>query len=77
MIFGNMKGKTVTPLTLYNKPLEFVSQWTYLGSTIVAGASLSFSCKKELSNFYRSFNSLLTSVQKPNELVHMHLMYSN
>ena len=48
MIFGNMKGKTVTPLTLYNKPLEFVSQWTYLGSTNVAGASLSFSCKKEL-----------------------------
>ena len=42
MIFGNMKGKTVTPLTLYNKPLEFVSQWTYLGSTIVAGLSVFF-----------------------------------
>ena len=77
MIFGNMKGKTITPLTLYNKPLEFVSQWTYLGSTIVAGVSLSFSCRKELSNFYRSLNSLLTSVQKPDELVLMHLMYTN
>ena len=56
---------------------QFVSQWTYLGSTIVAGVSLSFSCRKELSNFYRSINSLLTSIQKPNELVLMHLMYAN
>ena len=77
MIFGGTKGKIITPLTLYNEPLEFVPQWTYLGSTVVAGPSLTFSCKKELSNFYRSINSLLASIQKPNELVLMNLMYPN
>ena len=77
MIFGNIKGKNVTPLTLYNKPLEFVPQWTYLGVTIVAGSSLTFSCKNELSSFYRSLNSLLSSIQKPNELVLMKLLYTN
>ena len=30
-----------------------------------------------LHNFYRSFNSLLSAVQKPNELVLMTLLYSN
>ena len=77
MFFGNTKGKSVTPLTLYNEPLEFVPQWTYLGSTVVAGTTLTFTCKKELSNFYRSLNSLFNSNQKPNELVLMNLMYAN
>ena len=77
LIFGDMKGKTIAPLLLDNTPLEFVPEWTYLGATIVSGASLAFSCKKELSNFYRSFNSLLSSIQKPNELVLMNLLYSN
>ena len=49
----------------------------YLDVTIVSGAKLSFSCKKELSNFYRSFNCLLSAVRKPNELVMMNLLYSN
>ena len=77
MIFGDMKGKSITPLFLYNDPLEYVSQWRYLGATVVAGAKLTFSCKQELSNFYRSLNCLLSAVQKPNELVQMNLMYSN
>ena len=72
-----MKKKVIDPLILYNTPLEFVPNWTYLGATIVSGASLTFSCKKELSNFYRSFNSLLSSNQKPDELVLMNLLYSN
>ena len=52
MIFGNTKGKNVTPLTLYNEPLEFVPQWTYLGVTIVAGSSLSFLCFKGALEFF-------------------------
>ena len=77
LIFGETKDKCVNPLLLYDTPLEFVPQWTYLGATIVAGKTLTFSCKKELSNFYRSINSLLSAIQKPNELVLMNLLYSN
>ena len=76
LIFGDTKDKCVNPLLLYNTPLEFVPQWTYLGATVVAGKTLTFSCKKELSNFYRSINSLLSAIQKPNELVLMNLLYS-
>ena len=77
LIFGNMKEKTIDPLILNNVALDYESQWTYLGTTIVAGSTLSFSCKKELSCFYRSINSLLSAVQKPNEIVLMNLLYSN
>ena len=77
LIFGKTKGVTIAPLLLKNEPLESVSKWVYLGVTIVAGPQLSFSCKKELSSFYRSFNSLLSTVRKPNELVLMNLLYSN
>ena len=66
LIFGNVKGKTFHPLTLKHEPMEYVTQWTYLGATIVAGPTLSFTCKRELCNFYRFFNCLLSSVQKPN-----------
>ena len=77
LIFGNTKSKTFAPLTLKNESMEYVSQWTYLGATVVAGTTLSFTCKRELGNFYRSFNSLLSTVQKPNELVLMNLLYTN
>ena len=77
MIFGGMKGKFISPLSLYNQSLEFVSQWRYLGATIIEGTTLTFSCKQELSNFYRSLNCLLSAIHKPNELVLMNLLYSN
>ena len=77
MIFGDTKDQTIAPILLMNEPIECVSQWVYLGVTVVAGKSLSFLCKRELSNYYRSFNSLLSAVQKPNELVLMNLLYSN
>ena len=77
LIFGCTKSKTFSPLSLGHESMEYVSQWTYLGATIVAGRTLSFTCRRELSNFYRSFNCLLSAVQKPNELVLMNLLYSN
>ena len=77
LIFGKTKSKTFAPLFLKHEPMEYVSKWAYLGVTVVAGTTLSFTCKRELANFYRSINSLLSSVQKPNELVLMNLLYSN
>ena len=77
MIFGGMKGKFIAPLSLYNEPLEYVSQWRYLGASIIEGKTLGFSCKHELSNFYRSMNCLLSAIRKPNEVVLMNLLYTN
>ena len=77
LLFGKTKGLSVEPLILNSQPIEFVSQWKYLGATIVTGDCVSFSTQSELSTFYRSFNSLMSSTRKPNELVLINLLYSN
>ena len=51
-------------------------EWVYLGTTVVAGKSLTFSSANDLRSFYRSCNSVLSVVRKPNELVQMTLLYS-
>ena len=71
-----MKGNTIDPLMLDNKPLDFVPQWSYLGTTIISGNDITFSTRSEFSKSYRSYNSLLSVVQKPNTLVLMNLLYS-
>ena len=77
MIFGSTNNKLINPLYLNNEPIDFVSQWTYLGTTIVAGTEVLFTCRSDLAKFYRSFNSIFSSVHKPNDLVLMTLLYSN
>ena len=77
LVFGDMKGKTIDTLFLNNMPVEIVSEWTYLGTTIISGKNISFSTQKELSKFYRSFNSIMSAIQKPNSLVLMNILYSN
>ena len=54
---------------LNGKSLDFVSEWKYLGITVVAGTSPNFSVKPALASFYRSVNSVLS--------VLMSLLYSN
>ena len=77
LIFGDMKCKNVDPLFLNGKPIDTVSKWNYLGTTITSGNRVSFSTQKELSAFFRSFNSILSATQKPNCLVLMNILYSN
>ena len=62
---------------LNGKSLDFVSEWKYLGITVVAGTSLNFSVKPALASFYRSVNSVLSVLKKPDESVVMSLLYSN
>ena len=62
---------------LNGKSLDFVSEWKYLGITVVAGTSPNFSVKPALASFYRSVNSVLSVLKKPDESVLMSLLYSN
>ena len=75
--FGKMNSTTILPLVLDNKPIEFVEKWTYLGTMVCSGEKISFSTQCDLSKFFRSFNSILSAIRKPNELVLMNLLYSN
>ena len=61
---------------LNGQQIEYVSQWTYLGTTIVSGKDFSFSPTNDLCSFFRSANSVLSVQRKPNELVQMNLLYS-
>ena len=76
MLFGQFKNIDVAPLYLNGQPIDYVTEWVYLGTTIVAGKVFSFSPKKELRSFYRSVNSILSSIRKANEMVLMRLLYS-
>ena len=75
--FGKRDVNLISPLTLDNEKIEFVSSWKYLGCTILSGKDLSFSTTSELSSFHASCNSIMRSVRRPNELVLMNLLYSN
>ena len=75
LLFGN-RMNTVSPLYINSQPIEYVTEWSYLGTTIVSGKNLSFSHIKDLRSFYRSANSVLSAIRKPNEMVQMHLLYS-
>ena len=55
-------------MLLDGKPIDFVKEWQYLGVTVVTVLSHSPQ---------RSVNSLLASFRKPDELVLMHLLYTN
>ena len=77
LLFGKTKSVEVDNLILNDKPLEFVHEWRYLGVTVVAGSSISFSAKPALASFYRAVNSIFSVLRKPDESVLMSLLYSN
>ena len=78
LIFGKSKnlGRTA-PLTIYERPIEIVDQWRYLGFHVKSGDSFSFSAQPDLSSFRRAANCLLNTCYRPSEEVMMKLLYTN
>ena len=77
LLFGKATVDQITPIILNGKPLQFVSEWKYLGITVIAGNKLTFSAKPALSAYYRSVNSIMSVLRKPDETVLMNLLFSN
>ena len=75
MIIGNQRN-CIKPLSLNGTSIDIVTEWRYLGTTLVAGKELSFSARSELRSFYCSVNSLLSAQRKPNESVLLNLLYT-
>ena len=76
LVFGK-KSLDFAPLLLNNESIEVVSEWKYLGCTLISNkGKLTFSNRSELCSFYGSSNSILRAVCRPNELVLMKLLYS-
>ena len=76
LLFGQFKNINVAPLLINDQPVEYVHEWSYLGTTIVSGKKLSFSALNDRRSFFRSANSILSVRQRPNEMVQMKLLYS-
>ena len=76
MYFGK-KTNCIAPVLLNNVPLEFVSNWKYLGVTIVDGKSFSFSARPDISNFFRSTNAIINVLNNAHEHTLLYLLHSN
>ena len=77
MYFGkNYRNFTCYPLVLNNEPLEFVSEWKYLGVILQSDSNFSCSAKKPRAAFLGSSNSILGTLRGPSEIVQMRLLYS-
>lgn len=68
---------TLKPILLNNSVVEYVTSIKYLGVTLVSDKGLSFSATSSIHSFYRAANSILTSLNKPNDEVLIHLLYTN
>ena len=76
MIFGKTDYQ-IAPLILNGGKLAFVHEWKYLGTTICAGKSFSFTARPDISSFYRAANSVLNVLTDAHEHVLMNLLYTN
>ena len=77
MLIGKRHDQHLPSLFINEQPIEFVTEWKYLGATVLGGKTISFSAKKDLSNFYASFNSLYNVYTRPSEPIMMYLLYTN
>ena len=77
LFFGKAKTDQIQILTLNNKPLEFVSQWKYLGVTLVHGPRFGCCIEETLCKFYRALNSILRINGRSDDLVMLRLIESH
>ena len=64
-------------LTLNGGVLESVSEWKYLGLTLVASGEFKTCARKPLTKFLRCANTILNAPAKPSTRIQMKLLYSN
>ena len=79
MIFSktSINYDLVAPIYMNGTAIECIEKIKYLGTTILSRSGLTFSAAPELLSFYRSVNSILNVINKPDELTQMHLLFSN
>ena len=75
MLFG--KRTECRSLILNDAPISFVDKCKYLGIIVTSNSGkFSATIETSLSNFYRSSNTILNVLNRPSELISMHLLYS-
>ena len=78
MIFGKSHKETdLFPLTIDGNPIEYVTEWKYLGVTLSSGKHLFFNARPDLASFFRATNAVLNVLKGAKEDVLLKLLYSN
>ena len=78
MVVGpNANWPSLSPLLLDNTPLEFVTEYKYLGVVLCTGKILCFSATGAIRSFHRAANSILYGQIKPDNHVLLKLLYAN
>ena len=68
---------TFARITMNGVAIDYCNSVKYLGVTICSLPYFAFDASNDLKNFYRSSNSILNVLHKPDEGVLLHLLYSN
>ena len=77
MTFGSTYAVPIAPLTIAGDPIDFVSEWKYLGTTLAAGKSFSFTARPDISSFYRATNSVLNVLNGAHKRTLLALLRAN
>ena len=79
MVFGKKFEETnnFAPLNIDGILVDYVDSWRYFGFYLKSGKHCSFCPESELASFYRASNCILRSLKKQNEVVLLHLVYTN
>ena len=76
MQFGK-KVKSLPPILLDDKCLDWVEKWSYLGVTLSSHKQFNCCIADKLKSFYRSANAILRIEGRSNELVMLQLLESH
>ena len=69
--------QSLKPVSMNEENIDYVQNIRYLGVNLTSNRGISFSAQNDLCSFYRSANSILNVLNKPDELTLMHLLYAN
>ena len=78
MVFGkSFNDKNLYLLMINGEPIDFTTEWRYLGVTLSHGTHLRFTARPELTSFFRATNAILNNLQGAHEHVLLSLLYTN
>ena len=73
MYFGK-RAEISHKLTINGSPIDFVSQWKYLGVVLRTGKRFGCSVSERVKSFYRSLNSILRVEGRSDDMVLLRLI---
>ena len=77
MVFGKSFRELFSPVEIESVPIECVSEWTYLGTTIKSGKFFQFCARQDLSKFFRASNSVINVLTGAHKHTLLSLLHSN